>query len=53
MHPYLSAEIAAAHVADLRREAAATCCSSQVLRRSLRDRVTSLVHRDLGTECCD
>ena len=26
MHPYLSADIAAAHVADLVREAAATCC---------------------------
>ena len=27
MHPYLSADIAAAHVADLMREAAARCCS--------------------------
>ena len=27
MHPYLSADIAAAHVADLLREAAARCCS--------------------------
>jgi hypothetical protein len=52
MHPYLSTEIAAAHVADLYREAAATCCSSQVARRSLRQRIAVMVHRNLGTDCC-
>lgn len=52
MHPYLSAEMAAAHVADLHREAAATCCSSEVLRRTLRERIALVVHRNVGTDCC-
>ena len=38
MHPYLADQLAAAHRADLHREAAATCCSSLV-RRPLRERL--------------
>jgi hypothetical protein len=51
MHPYLSAEIAAAHVADLHREAAATCCASHIARRTMRQRIAGLVHRDSDI-CC-
>ncbi len=44
MHPYLSADIAAAHVADLVREAAATCCS-RVVRHPVTDGVRATVQR--------
>jgi hypothetical protein len=44
MHPYLSADIAAAHVADLVREAAATCCS-RVARHPVTDRIRATVQR--------
>jgi hypothetical protein len=51
MHPYLSADIAAAHVADLLREAAARCCTvaagHPVLDRlrATAQRVTAALHR--------
>lgn len=48
MHPYLSADLAAAHVADLHREAAATSCHSLV-RRPLRER---LGFRSRTPACC-
>ena len=38
MHPYLADQLAAAHRADLHREAAATCCHTLV-RRPLRERL--------------
>jgi hypothetical protein len=44
MHPYLSADIAAAHVADLVREAAARCCSVAA-RHSVPDRLRAIVQR--------
>jgi len=42
MHPYLSADIAAAHVADLVREAAANCC---VVGRPVLDRLRATAQR--------
>ena len=45
MHPYLSADIAAAHVADLIRDAAATCCAALVARRPLVDRLRATAQR--------
>ena len=45
MHPYLSADIAAAHVADLVRDAAATCCAALVARRPTVDRLRAAVQR--------
>ena len=47
MHPYLSAEIAAAHVADLMREAAARCCSVAA-RHPLVDRFRATVERAMA-----
>ena len=44
MHPYLSADIAAAHVADLIRDAAATCCV-RVARHPVVDRLRATVQR--------
>jgi hypothetical protein len=44
MHPYLSADIAAAHVADLLREAAARCCSVAV-RHPVVDRFRAAARR--------
>ena len=54
MHPFLSADLAAAHTADLMREAAANCCS-RVARHPLVDRIRAAVHRaSAGTTrtCC-
>ena len=48
MYPYLTAEIAAAHVADLRREAAARCWASQVTRRPLPDRLRTTLRGAVG-----
>lgn len=45
MHPYLSADIAAAHVADLVRDAAATCCRVLTERHPVVDRVRATVRR--------
>jgi hypothetical protein len=44
MHPYLSADIAAAHVADLLREAAARCCAVAT-RHPVVDRIRATVQR--------
>ena len=44
MHPYLSADIAAAHVADLVREATARCCAVAA-GHPVTDRVRSIVRR--------
>ena len=44
MHPYLSADIAAAHVADLMREAAARCCSVAA-RHPVVDRLRAATRR--------
>ena len=44
MHPYLSAEMAAAHVADLIRDAAANCCS-RVARHPVMDRLRATAER--------
>lgn len=44
MHPTLLTDLAAAHVADLMREAAATCCA-RVVRHPLLERVRAAVHR--------
>jgi hypothetical protein len=61
MHPYLSAEAAAAHVADLVREAAATCCSRVAVHpvtdriRAMVQRATAALHRTSGAatpSCC-
>ena len=54
MHPLLSADLAAAHMADLTRAAAATCCS-RIVRHPLLERIRAAVHRaDTGTTraCC-
>ena len=45
MHPYLSADIAAAHVADLVREAAATCCRALTVRHPVVDRLRATARR--------
>ena len=45
MHPYLSADIAAAHVADLIRDAAATCCAALVAGPSVMDRIRATAQR--------
>ena len=45
MHPYLSADIAAAHVADLVREAAATCCRALTVRRPILDLLRATARR--------
>jgi hypothetical protein len=62
MHPYLSADIAAVHVADLVREAAATCCRALAVRHPVLDRLrataqraTAALHRSTGAaapSCC-
>jgi hypothetical protein len=60
MHPYLSADIAAAHVADLMREAAARCCSAAPRHpvvdrlRTAAQRVTAALHgnRRAAPACC-
>ena len=61
MHPYLSADIAAAHVADLLREAAARCCSVAARHpvldrlRATAQRVTAALRRATGgpaPSCC-
>jgi hypothetical protein len=61
MHPYLSADIAAAHVADLVREAAARCCSVAARHpvvdrvRAIAQRATAALHRATGAAtpaCC-
>ena len=44
MHPYLSADIAAAHVADLMREAASRCCSGAA-RHPITDRIRAGIQR--------
>ena len=44
MHPYLSADIAAAHVADLLREAAARCCAVAA-RHPVLDRLRATARR--------
>jgi hypothetical protein len=44
VHPYLSADIAAAHVADLLREAAARCCSVAA-RHPVLDGLRATAHR--------
>ena len=44
MHPYLSADIAAAHVADLMRESAARCCAVAA-RHPVVDRLRATVQR--------
>jgi hypothetical protein len=44
MHPYLSADIAAAHVADLMREAAARCCTVAA-RHPVVDRLRATAQR--------
>jgi len=48
MHPYLSADIAAAHVADLVRDAAATCCAALVAGRPVTDRIRATVQRAIA-----
>ena len=45
MHPYLIEQAAAAHVADLHREALANCCANLIARISLRDRLTAVTDR--------
>ena len=45
MHPYQAAQLAEAHMADLRREALANCCANLVARISLRDRLTAATSR--------
>jgi hypothetical protein len=45
MHPYLTADIAAAHVADLVRDAAATCCAALVAGPPVTDRIRATVQR--------
>ena len=61
MHPYLSADIATARVADLVREAAARCCSGAARHpvldrlRATVQRATAAVHRAKGRtapSCC-
>ena len=60
MHPYLSADIAAAHVADLMREAAARCCSGAARHpvvdrlRATAQRASAALHRTTRTtpSCC-
>ena len=60
MHPYLSADIAAAHVADLMREAAARCCSVAARHpvvdrlRVAAQRATAALHGNTRTTpvCC-
>ena len=61
MHPYLSADIAAAHVADLLREAAARCCAVATRHpvadriRATAQRATAALHRTTartGPSCC-
>jgi hypothetical protein len=44
MHPYLNAGIAAAHMADLMREAAARCCSGAA-RHPVVDRLRATAQR--------
>ncbi|MFP5372472.1 MAG: hypothetical protein ACLGI3_17220 [Actinomycetes bacterium] len=44
MHPSLLSDLAAAHVADLMRDAAATCCS-RVARSALLTRIRAAVQR--------
>jgi hypothetical protein len=44
MHPYQSADIAAAHVADLLREAAARCCAVAT-GHPVADRIRATVQR--------
>ena len=53
MHPYLSADMAAAHVADLLREAAARCCSVAV-RRPVLERLRATLSRTTRRtpDCC-
>jgi hypothetical protein len=45
MHPYLSAEMASAHVADLIRDAAATRCAALVRRHPVTDRLRAAARR--------
>ena len=51
MHPYLAEQLAAAHRADLHREAAATCCHSLV-RRRLRERFGLAARVAAPQPCC-
>ena len=44
MHPFLTGDLAAAHMADLMREAAAQCCS-RVASHPLLDRLRAAVRR--------
>jgi hypothetical protein len=58
MHPYLSADIAAAHVADLLRDAAARCCAVATRHpvldrlRAAASRATAALHRTTSAPAC-
>ena len=45
MHPYLSAQLAEAHMDDLRREALANSGANLIDRISLRDRLATVTDR--------
>jgi hypothetical protein len=45
MHPYLAEQAAREHMADLHREALATCCARRGDRSSLRDRLAAQLSR--------